>query len=75
MSTLLSVVAMLACGIFGALAGWSAMTALGWSGTGAAVLAAIIGMVVATLGWIAGVAVRNRMSGGGGPGGPGKASR
>jgi len=67
-SIALSVLAIVACGFFGALAGWSAMTLLGLSGTLAAILAAVIGMVVATLGWAAGVALDNRLRRRGGPG-------
>jgi hypothetical protein len=72
MSILLSVVAIVVCGFFGAIAGWSAMTALGLSGIVAAILAAVLGMVVAALGWVAGVALRNRVSRRPPPGNPGK---
>ncbi len=47
-----SVVGILISGMCGGLAGWAAVTALGWSGTGGAILAAIIGMVVATATWV-----------------------
>ena len=47
-----SVVGILVSGMCGGLAGWGAVTLLGWSGAGAAFLAAIIGMVVATATWV-----------------------
>jgi hypothetical protein len=56
-SIALSVLAILACGALGALAGFSAILAIGWTGAGGAIFAALIGMVVATLVWAAGVAI------------------
>jgi len=56
-SIALSVLAILLCGGAGALAGFGVVAALGWSGTGGAIVAVAIGMVVATLAWAAGVAI------------------
>ena len=52
----LSVLAILACGSLGAFAGYAVVTALGWTDTPAALVAACVGMVVATLAWALGVA-------------------
>ena len=56
-SIALSVLAILGCGALGALVGFGALSAIGWTGSGAAILAVVIGMVVATLAWAAGVAL------------------
>lgn len=56
-SIVLSVLAILVCGGLGAFAGSGAVSAIGWTGTGGAVVAAVIGMVVATLAWVAGAAL------------------
>ena len=56
-SIALSVFAILACGALGALVGFGVVSTVGWAGTGAAILAAAIGMVVATLAWAGGVAI------------------
>ncbi len=47
-----SVVGMAFSGLCGGLAGWASVTLAGWSGTGGAILAAMIGMVVATATWV-----------------------
>lgn len=60
-SIALSVLAILACGALGALAGFGSILAIDGSGTGAAILAAVVGMVVATLAWAAGVALLRRL--------------
>ena len=60
-SIALSVLAILACGALGALAGFGAVSAIGWAGTGGAILAAVIGMVVATLTWATGVAILRKL--------------
>ncbi len=60
-SNVLSVLAILACGTLGALAGYASVTALGWSGTFAAIVATAIGMVVATGAWIAGAVVLRKL--------------
>ena len=60
-SIALSVLAILACGALGALAGFGVAASIGWAGTGAAILAAVIGMVVATLAWAAGVALLRKL--------------
>ena len=51
-STLWSVVGILISGMCGGLAGWASVAVLGWSGIGGAIVAAIIGMVVATATWV-----------------------
>lgn len=50
-SIFFSIVGILVSGVGGALAGWSVIALLGWSGTGGALTAAAIGMVVATALW------------------------
>jgi len=62
-SIALSVLAILVCGALGALAGFAAVTAFGWSGPGAAIVAAVIGMVVASLAWAAGVVLLAKFGG------------
>jgi hypothetical protein len=60
-SIALSVLAILVCGALGALAGFGVVAAIGWAGTGGAIAAAVIGMVVATLAWAAGVVLLRRL--------------
>lgn len=60
-SIVLSVFAILLCGGLGALAGFGLISAIGWSGVGGAIIAALTGMVVATLAWIAGAMVLRRL--------------
>jgi len=55
LSYLPSAIAILICGFSGALLAWTTVDALGWTGVGGAIVTAIIGMVAATLLWIAGV--------------------
>ena len=50
-------VSILVCGIAGAYAAWVFVDALGWTDAGGAVVAAMIGMVAATLLWTGGVAL------------------
>jgi hypothetical protein len=52
-SIFFSVIGILASGLAGGLAGWSFIAALDWSGVGGALVAAAIGMVVATAVWLA----------------------
>jgi hypothetical protein len=59
-SIVLSVLGILVCGGLGALAGYGAVSAIGWTGTGGAIVAAVIGMVVATLAWVAGTTLLRR---------------
>lgn len=47
-----SVLGILVSGIAGGLAGWSVITLLGFAGVGGALVAASLGMVVATAVWI-----------------------
>ncbi len=51
-SIVFSILGILVGGLAGGLAGWSTIALLGLSGTGGALVAAIIGMVVATAVWI-----------------------
>ncbi|HEX4886340.1 MAG TPA: hypothetical protein VFX05_19515 [Casimicrobiaceae bacterium] len=46
-SLALSVLGILACGAVGAFAGFAIVHAFGWSGTGAALVAVVVGMAVA----------------------------
>jgi hypothetical protein len=50
-----SVIAILICGLAGAVIAWTTVDAFGWTGVGGAIVTAVIGMVSATLLWIAGV--------------------
>lgn len=58
LSIIRSAIAILFCGFGGAFIAWTIVDALGWSGVGGAIVTAIIGMVAATLLWVAGVALR-----------------
>jgi hypothetical protein len=49
--------AIAACGIVGAVIGWAVAGAIGLTGTPMALVAAFLGMVAATLLWIAGAAL------------------
>jgi hypothetical protein len=60
-SITLSALAILACGSLGAFAGFGVVSALGWAGTPAAIVAAFVGMVVATLAWALGVVALRRL--------------
>jgi hypothetical protein len=51
-SIVFSILGILVSGVGGGLAGWSTITLLGLTGVGGALLAATIGMVVATTVWI-----------------------
>jgi hypothetical protein len=51
-SIVFSILGILLSGVGGGLAGWSTITLLGFAGVGGALVAAIIGMVVATAVWI-----------------------
>ena len=57
MPIVLYVLAILACGAVGAVLGWAIAGTIGLTGTPMALVAAFIGMVAATLLWIAGAAV------------------
>jgi hypothetical protein len=57
MSIVLYVLAILACGGVGALLGWAIAGSIGLTGTPMALVAAFLGMVAATLLWIAGAAL------------------
>jgi hypothetical protein len=60
MPIVLYVLAILACGAVGAVLGWAIAGTIGLTGTPMALVAAFIGMVAATLLWIAGAAVLPR---------------
>ena len=51
-SIVFSVLGILVSGILGGLAGWTVITLLGFSGVGGALVAAPVGMVVATAVWV-----------------------
>ena len=51
-SIVYSILGILVSGIAGGLAGWSVITLLGFAGVGGALVAASLGMVVATAVWI-----------------------
>jgi len=51
-SIVFSILGILVSGTVGGLAGWSVVTLLGFTGVGGALVAASIGMVVATAVWI-----------------------
>jgi hypothetical protein len=57
MSIVLYVLAILACGGVGAAFGWAIAGSIGLTGTPMALVAAFIGMVAATLLWMAGAAM------------------
>ena len=61
LAIVLYIIAIIACGGAGGLAGWFATEALGWSGVPAALLAAVVGMIVAVATWALGVVVYDRM--------------
>jgi len=50
----LSVVGIVACGALGAAAGYALLLQLGWVGVGGALVAVVVGMVVATAAWTLG---------------------
>jgi hypothetical protein len=60
-SIVLSVLAILACGGLGALAGFGAVSAIGWNGVWGAIVAAVIGMVVANCAFALGAAILRRL--------------
>ena len=57
MSYLPSAIAIVICGVSGAVIAWNVVDALGWTGVGGAIVTAIIGMVVATVLWAIGTVV------------------
>jgi hypothetical protein len=60
LSIVLYVLAIVACGGVGALLGWAIAGTIGLTGTPMALVAAFIGMVAATLLWIAGAVLLAR---------------
>jgi hypothetical protein len=61
LSILRSVLAIIVCGTAGGVAGWLAARAIGLEGVAAALLAAVIGMVVAVALWVVGVVLIDRV--------------
>lgn len=57
----LSVVFILLCGALGAFAGFALVSAAGWTGTWSAIVAAVVGMLVATLAWALGAALLRKL--------------
>jgi hypothetical protein len=57
LSFILRMLAIIVCGGGGGLLAWLIVAALGWTGVGAAIAGAMIGMVLATLLWAGGVAL------------------
>jgi hypothetical protein len=57
MSYIFSAIAILICGVSGAVFAWAIVDTLGWTGAGGAVVTAVIGMLSATALWAAGVAI------------------
>ena len=55
-SILVSILAILVCGVAGGVAAWAAVRALALDGVPGALVAAVIGMVVATALWAGGIA-------------------
>ena len=53
-STLSSILAILLCGVAGGVVAWAAVNAMGFDGVPGALVAAVIGMVVATALWAGG---------------------
>jgi hypothetical protein len=60
MGIVLYLLAILACGGVGALLGWAIAGSIGLTGTPMALVSAFLGMVAATLLWIAGAALLPR---------------
>jgi hypothetical protein len=56
-STFASILGIVVCGGFGGVAAWAIVTLMGWDGPFGAVVAALIGMVVATAVWTAGTSL------------------
>jgi hypothetical protein len=54
---LLNSIAIVVCGATGAIAAYYAISALGWTGVGAAIAMAFVAMVTATLVWVLGVVI------------------
>ena len=56
-SVLGNVLGIVVCGGIGGVSAWAVVTALGWDSTLGAIVAAIIGMVIATAVWAAGTSL------------------
>ena len=62
-SLLGSILAILVCGGIGGVVGWYVVTSLGWTGTGGAIVAAIVAMVIAVALFAAGSTLLRRRDG------------
>lgn len=51
MAIVWSVIGILICGGLGGFAAWALVTSIGWAGTFSAIVAALIGMVIAVALW------------------------
>lgn len=60
-SLVLSVLAILFCGALGAFAGYALVRAFDFTGTLGSIVAAAIGMVVATFAWAVGIALLKKL--------------
>ena len=60
-STVWSILGIVICGAVGGVTAWAVVTGIGWSGTLGSIVAAIIGMVVATAAWIVGTALLRKL--------------
>ena len=52
-STFGSIFGIVACGGFGGVAAWAIVSLMGWDGVAGALVAAVVGMIVATAVWTA----------------------
>jgi hypothetical protein len=60
-TTVASILGIIICGAVGGVAAWAVVTAIGWSGTLGSIVAAMIGMVVATAAWIVGTSLLRKL--------------
>ncbi len=60
-SILASILGIVVCGGLGGVTAWAVVTAAGLGGTFGSIVAAIIGMVVATAAWAAGTALLRKL--------------
>jgi hypothetical protein len=56
-SILGSIAGIVVCGGVGGVVAWAVVTTMGWEGTVGAIVAAVIGMVVAMAVWVAGTSL------------------
>jgi hypothetical protein len=60
-STFTSIVGIVVCGGFGGVGAWAIVTLMGWDGPFGAIVAAGIGVVVATALWTAGTSLARKV--------------